>query len=428
MPAPDSPTILVARFLQYNGYTKTLAAFLDETNLTEENLEPKDPKNVFTLESVLDEKRIFDLSLKMEQADVSSDVVEFTQPCPSVATDITPPDVTPSNVLFVTIETLTSPIAGPAIIVTTADRALRIYDAKPPHTLLRSFPALTNSAILCVAVLDGSHLLASSMTGTLTIASADTGVVSSSAQPHSKYAIRVVVSPCRTLVASCAYDKTVVVHRLSYPAPDAADAAPSLDATPLGTLTLQSPPEALAFVTMPTGEPALVVSRRDSTFLYYHALTAGLPELSRHNLAPDSNSWISFHAMWLSVSPRDPTLLAVATNAVPNMRLLLVRVGGETVMSVFTAAPQSAYSNAVVGWRPDASGLWVNADDGVVRGVDPRGGKGRAQIRACAGGEKVRTIWAGSVDGVGEVVVTGGFDKGLKVWTVGEGGEGEGEE
>lgn len=67
--------------------------------------------------------------------------------------------------------------------------------------------------------------------------------------------------------------------------------------------------------------------------------------------------------------------------------------------------------------------MWVNADDGVVRGVEVKTGRVRVSLRVCGGGEKVRTLWAGRVDGR-EVLVTGGFDKGLKVWSV----EGEGEE
>lgn len=69
--------------------------------------------------------------------------------------------------------------------------------------------------------------------------------------------------------------------------------------------------------------------------------------------------------------------------------------------------------------------MWVNADDGVVRGVEVKTGRVKVSLRVCGGGEKVRTLWAGRVDGR-EVLVTGGFDKGLKVWSVE--GEGEGEE
>jgi hypothetical protein len=69
-----------------------------------------------------------------------------------------------------------------------------------------------------------------------------------------------------------------------------------------------------------------------------------------------------------------------------------------------------------MGWRPDGSGVWVNSDDGVVRGVEVKTGKVRVSLKVCERGEKVRTLWAGIVDDVGEVVITGGFDKSLKMW------------
>lgn len=104
------------------------------------------------------------------------------------------------------------------------------------------------------------------------------------------------------------------------------------------------------------------------------------------------------------------------------MKFILVGVDTEDVVKeVFTQAPQSAYSTAVLAWRPQGSGVWVNADDGVVRGIEVKSGRVKVDLKASEGGEKVRTLWAGDVEGLGECLVTGGFDKGLKVWTVGAG-------
>lgn len=60
---------------------KSLAAFLEETNLTEENLQAKDPTTALTIEKVLDEKRLYDLSLKLEKVEVNDEDPDFTQPC-----------------------------------------------------------------------------------------------------------------------------------------------------------------------------------------------------------------------------------------------------------------------------------------------------------------------------------------------------------
>jgi hypothetical protein len=92
-----------------------------------------------------------------------------------------------------------------------------------------------------------------------------------------------------------------------------------------------------------------------------------------------------------------------------------------------TFAPQTAYSTPQLAWRPAGSGVWVNGDDGVVRGVETMTGKVVALLKGGhETGCKVRTVWSGyvSVPQVGgaavreEWVISGGFDKRLIVWKV----------
>ncbi|KAI5853876.1 hypothetical protein BZA05DRAFT_271706 [Tricharina praecox] len=412
MPASDSPQILIGRYLQSNGYSKSLAAFLEETNLTEENLQAKDPTTALTIEKVLDEKRLYDLSLKLEKVEVNDEDPDFTQPYPSIATEITPADIKAANILFVSVVPALAPFDDPVIISTAADRSLRLYSAQAPHALFRDFTSPADSAILSVTVVEDKWLLISTMTGRLSLLSADTGDTVATIRPHEKYAIRVLYEA--PYVISAAYDKTLCLHTLAV----SPSGTPSFSSSPSSKLTLATPPEALAMVTLPaTKARAIVFSRRDSTSLYYHLLQPTLPFHSERALAAE-HSWISYHAMSIAVHPSNPALLAVATSSVPHMKFLLVEVDSDVVLQeLFTGAPQSAYSTAVVAWRPDASGVWLNADEGVVRGLEVKRGKVKATLKACDGGEKVRTLWAGDVDGR-EVLVTGGFDKGLKVWTV----------
>lgn len=66
--------------------------------------------------------------------------------------------------------------------------------------------------------------------------------------------------------------------------------------------------------------------------------------------------------------------------------------------------------------------MWVNSDDGVIRGVDARSGKVVAQLKGHAPGSRIRCLWAGKVrdaangDGYAEGLVSGGFDQKLLVW------------
>ncbi|KAL8694968.1 MAG: hypothetical protein Q9218_000440 [Villophora microphyllina] len=69
MPVLDSPAILCARFLKANQYNDTLQAFLTEADLSHEVIDSGD----LTIETILEEKRVFDLSLKFEKSDISHD-------------------------------------------------------------------------------------------------------------------------------------------------------------------------------------------------------------------------------------------------------------------------------------------------------------------------------------------------------------------
>ena len=99
------------------------------------------------------------------------------------------------------------------------------------------------------------------------------------------------------------------------------------------------------------------------------------------------------------------------------------------VLHVSTLAPQTPYSTPQVVWRPDGSGVWVNGDDGVVRGIEVRTGRVVASLKGHEVGSKVRSLWAGWVrvesssredrrEKDEEWLVSGGFDKQVIVWKV----------
>lgn len=124
------------------------------------------------------------------------------------------------------------------------------------------------------------------------------------------------------------------------------------------------------------------------------------------------------------------------------MKFLLVEAyTGRVLVESFTGAPQTAYSNAVVSWRPSLSlsrinpaangksegrgGVWVTADDGVIRGVEAGSGKVVVELKGEGGhlkGRKVRCLCTGEVGaeegGEREVLVSGGFDGKLILWEV----------
>lgn len=294
---------------------------------------------------------------------------------------------------------------------------------------------------------------------------------------HTKYVVACAVyhppSPSTSqcaLVATAGWDNRVHIYRPSAQ-PDSSFAIND----PIGTIQLPTKPESILFAPHPdTHEPILILSRTDSSFIHYYTLSAqSTPEpslLGRQNLAPHSNAWVAFTPSSLALHPSDPTLLAVSTNSLPHMKVLIIRLlippisnhpassapqpsaisslldpsapAQETqatqaraalaladrehaaiILHVNTTAPQTAYSTPCIVWRPDGSGMWVNGDDGVVRGIEAKTGKTVVKLGEVEGGHevgvKVRCLGAGLV-GREEVVVSGGFDQRAVVWRCGD--------
>lgn len=61
---------------------------------------------------------------------------------------------------------------------------------------------------------------------------------------------------------------------------------------------------------------------------------------------------------------------------------------------VSTMAPQTPYSTPQVVWRPNGAGVFVNGDDGVIRGLEAKTGKIVATLQGGHEvGSKIRSIW-----------------------------------
>lgn len=381
-------------------------------------------------------------------------------------------------------ETATS--TRPFIVSAGADRHMHLLDTVSQHEAITSFSGLSDSSVLSFAsILQGQYFLMTNMSGHLLLQRGSE--VLQSRKDHAKYAVKVVVheeldktdSAQAFWVATAGWDATVLLYRLTI---QTSDQAPTpVIGDPVARIKLTTNPESLLFVRhVDTGELLLLVSRRDSSYIYYYQVEPSLqdswqmesdtaqsspPEcrlLGQQNLAPHSNAWVAFSPSHMALSPLDPGLLAVATSSEPHMKVIVVRLlfpstsspnkpgpsapdvavtqasqalealalqnreDAAILIQANTFAPQTSYSTPQVAWRPDGSGVWVNGDDGVVRGIEIKTGKVVALLRdGHEPGCKVRTIWAGYVnvrheggDAMEEWVISGGFDKRLIVWKV----------
>ncbi|KAK9476764.1 WD40-repeat-containing domain protein [Lipomyces japonicus] len=417
MPAKDNIHVLVARYLRDNGYKQTLEALMEELGL-EDDMIPDD--HSMTLESILEQKRLFDLSQAVEELEIDDKREDnWLIPYPSFLS-VVPKQVPEVNILFVSVAKLRLPTvldddSSPrserqCILVASADKSLKIFDFYS-FDLLKSFTHLHSSPILTLAAIDADTVVTGGMDGRLVFTKVATGEVVVFAKDHFKYLVRITVTNDNKYIATAGYDKKVNVYNLSF---QGEDQIPSLSL--IGSVTFPTNPEAIAFVYNDDKELRLIASRRDSTFIFYYKLEPTVIEVARHNLNPESNSWVSFCAMDITPDPVDAKLIGVATSTVPHMRFLAVENGVDNIVkNTFTKAPQDAYSSGRITWRPHASGIWCNGDDGIIRGIELSTGNVVAELKHHEG--KVKALYSGIVDG-NEVLVTGGFDKTIAVWEI----------
>jgi WD40 repeat protein len=369
-----------------------------------------------------------------------------------------------SNLLHASVETITSTDTSQCdsfILATAADKSLSLLSSTPPYDLIKRPLPMSDSPILSCVVIAQRFLLTTSMSGKLVLSDLKNGDILDERRDHQKYVVKVSVmtDTTHTWIATAAWDAKVLLYQLPKLDSDSQDV--KLNA-PLATLTLSSNPEAVTFIRHPEiATPVLLISRRDSTFLYYYTISESpstsntsqeLVLLGRQNLAPHSNAWVAFTPSSFMLSPRDPLLLAVATSAVPHMKLIIVRLllpppptsalatpvpaeanltqatqaraelaladreAAAILIHATTLAPQTPYSTPDLAWRPDGTGVWVNGDDGVIRGMETTTGKIVTTLKdGHELGTKVRCVWAGLVGGE-ECVVSGGFDRRLVIW------------
>lgn len=463
----------MARFLRANHYEQTLQAFLVEAGL------PEDAgaltKDALTLETLIHEKSIYDLSQSFVKLGADDSHQAWTPSAPS-----TPRLVenvgTSANILHTSIEsTRTAADATRAaqqlLIATTADKRIHLLSVADDLALSSVSIEPHDSPTLCCCVLEKSFMLTGSMAGKLTLIDIATGQTLDQRTDHQKYLVRISTAAAPDAgiwIATAAWDGKVLLYLF-----DPSHGLRKLG-SPRGRVELSSNPECISFCQHPElQQPALLISRKDSTFLYYYATppvtlaqtasSTPLPYLGRQNLAPHSNAWIAFTPSAFAISPQDPSLVAVATSHTPFLKIIVARLlmpppqpadacarddaarsatsqhptqaaqaradlalqkreDAAILVQNSTMAPQTAYSTPALAWRPDGTGIWVNGDDGLVRGIEATTGKIVATLKGMHDvGTKIRCLCTGLVEtrngASQEWVVSGGFDRRLVVWS-----------
>lgn len=352
------------------------------------------------------------------------------------------------NVLNVIVSSVLD-IKSEAMLVSASDKSIRAISL-PYLEPLDSMTIVHSAPTLSQLVLQSRFHVATTMSGELLITRLTDGKLLHRRKDHTKFAVSVVAyqDTAHTTLATAGWDGKIMSYKFSISDDANAD---TILSEPVGTVELPTKPEAILFVEQPyTKRLLLVVSRTDSSHLHFYDVRRNLNFLGRQNLAPYSNAWVAFTPSSLSLSPTDPTIIAVATNSTPHMKLLVVQLltpnenanpssltateqaredqavadkeDAAIKLHCNTMAPQTPYSTPLVVWRPHGKGVWVNSDDGVIRGIDTISGKVVEKLKAHDDGSKVRALWSGSVGSKQEEhmreewLVSGAFDHNLVVW------------
>ena len=152
----------------------------------------------------------------------------------------------------------------------------------PSCRLEDSFTNLQDSPILSCAIVGGNYFLTGSMSGQITISNL-AGEIVARRRDHNKYVVQIVTlqSGETTWIATAGWDAKVQLYKLGR-----ADARPALS-EPYATISLQTNPGAILFIEHPeNGHPLLVVTRRDSTHLYYYSTEPESILIGKQNIAP----------------------------------------------------------------------------------------------------------------------------------------------
>jgi WD40 repeat protein len=348
------------------------------------------------------------------------------------------------------------------LVSTAADKCVRFIplddDSTHEEDAKLAFDFIADSSVLSYAVISSRYILFLTISGNLGVYDAVSQRIASTQRYHGKFGIRIstVQTKSGVLVATAGWDRKVQLVYLHTAGDSSSDDSNKVFSgelpEPTATLTLESLPEDILFKRNPhTGQLYLIASRRDSTFLYYYAIDEThidkdcVKLAGRQNLAPYANSWNTFSPSSMSPCPTDEGMIAVATSSVPHMKVLLVRllypsmlanedvlatipsdvasdVTGKESMAILvhcnTMVSQTQYSIPLVTWRPDGTGVWVNSDEGTVKGID-LSGKIVATLRGHDPGSRIRCLHAGLLTSGGktrEILISGGFDQKVITW------------
>jgi hypothetical protein len=503
---PDSHIdSLVAHYLRSKGYISTLNAFEQETNKKFST-----PSNDESLESIINDRINFQKSSShatasgIENEDNNVNTIDiFHQSEIIKSKNIQLPNWSlkyPDSCEFINLSSLNSLIINSnyfqaivenklynlALFVTNT-KYVFIYDIDLNEILLSSFDLLNGQPIKIITGINGTnHLIICDMNGNLSSVylsidkdTDDWVLLDSSCLTSEKLKLhRRLITDFKFLkissdnndsslllgyFASIGWDSRITIGSI-YKNKDNQN---HLDIQLIGDYKLFTNPTSLLItLDKDTNLPVFLVGRLESSLLAIFTITSHiketckLVEIAKLSLNDSEFSSHSFQPMAIAEisSSNNDTILTIATDHVPYMRLITVvlpsikeilmnelmksnntvfaqlsKIANDNpennesfhsntpilrsyILSNFNSlSPQDNYSNAIILSRPNCSGLWIPGDDGKLRGFDLRTGNVIETLNSNDG--RAKSAFIGNCGNNSEVVVVcGAVDRKISIW------------
>lgn len=369
----------VADFLKKEGYSETLKTFEKEygkpisTELPHnESLQDIIADRVKYLSIEKDTSSPYEISLDDDLKKIKElQFKEWSAPYPRISQEF--PEI---NELVVACDIMNNGGERLAILA-TAKMALIVIDLET-RKILANVPRVIGNVVVRRIRVVGASVLLCGMNGKVYLGkfdkSAKTFNIQHEQQIHTKLVSDMTVVHWRekNYLVSVGWDNLVKVHEVRETAIEESFQAYS---TPNRALCM----DACVY----QDQLVILVGKSEMTLMDVLTIKEDKVDLAFKialNDAEFSAAGFSPHAIQIFHNGQVP-LVAVGTSHEPYMRLVLVSLKefgkdgdsirrNQIITNINTMAPQDKYSQALLSWRPDGSGVWVFGEDGVVRGVD----------------------------------------------------------
>lgn len=311
------------------------------------------------------------------------------------------------------------------LIVATGNKEIHIFNLNQFIPYGSGIPIVHSAPVLTIGWLGKKTFIVGAMDGSVSLYDI-TDLLKSPLhlERHGKYVVKISTYSIDKLHetyqtfqyywATASYDKQLRVY---YGFDNPTTGSP--DIIELGRVHLQNNPESLLFIPSKdkNSSPMLVVSERDCCFLRTFAIEPVVQEIATYNMNEKNDTHVSFSAMDICRQPISPYSISISTSTEPLGRIIILAQNSDLILrDIWTDAPQDQFSSPRHVWRPKGDGIWVNGSDGIIRGIDIKSGKVVSRLIGHQG--VVKAMWSGYIDGK-EVLITGGFDRTLRVWRQG---------